>query len=536
MDIFTVRSRQQNGLAALTACLRLWCSVQIARRRFAAVVLKPLPETLKRWLLAVGCFATVIFFFSPSWAAFRLWQRVPAMQGLIEVRRGASVLQQVAHPGAPIEDPLHQAIQWRLFFPFVGKLLSLPTPVLFGLADLGCVLTLGFIITLLRSEGLRWAETALIALLLGAASWVFTSTGWLGYFDSWLALGLLLVAFADSRWIVWLACVFGPWIDERFVIAAPLAVLCRYLWTKENPKPPRSFDWRFHAAVPGLLLGLFVIVRLGLLPNQSTSGATLSGYFGDHHYLDAPLSRILLGVWEGLRGGWILVIAGALLLRRRPARSWIFTTVVLVIVIIGLATAQDYSRSMSMALPAAVLGALLAAKTPPLWLPRTLRIGALAALLLPAHHVMNDLVNPIYYLYHELAAIDNPPAVAMSETYELRAIHAMERGDLGPAETNLTLAIELAADPTSALKQRALLYASQRRWPDAYRDLTALADRDSPDPDAWFLRAQVNLAMGQNSAAISDFEHARSLAPGNWINRPDVARFAANLNRARSNP
>ena len=38
--------------------------------------------------------------FSPSWAAFSLWSRVPEMSGLLEVRRGASVLAQVAHPGA----------------------------------------------------------------------------------------------------------------------------------------------------------------------------------------------------------------------------------------------------------------------------------------------------------------------------------------------------------------------------------------------------------------------------------------------------
>jgi hypothetical protein len=40
---------------------------------------------------------------------------------MIEVRRGASVLKQVAHPGAAISDPLHAAIPWRLLFPVAGR-------------------------------------------------------------------------------------------------------------------------------------------------------------------------------------------------------------------------------------------------------------------------------------------------------------------------------------------------------------------------------------------------------------------------------
>lgn len=78
-------------------------------------------EIALRWLLALGAFATLIFFFSPAWSAFHLWSRVPALTGMIEVRRGASVLEQVAHLGAAISDPLHAAIPWRLLFPVAGR-------------------------------------------------------------------------------------------------------------------------------------------------------------------------------------------------------------------------------------------------------------------------------------------------------------------------------------------------------------------------------------------------------------------------------
>ena len=127
--------------------------------------------------------------------------------------------------------------------------------------------------------------------------------------------------------------------------------------------------------------------------------------------------------------------------------------------------------------------------------------------------MINDRVNPIFYLYHERAAFDRPPPVAMSELYELHAFHAMGRGAFAAAEAHLALAITLARNPASPAKQRGILAASQQRW-----------------PDAWFRRAQSNLALNQPAAARSDFDHARLLAGADWSTRPDVARFLNRLN------
>ncbi len=493
-----------------------------------------------RWLLASGVFAVLIFFFSPSWGAFLLWSRVPEMEMMLEVRRGASVLAQLSHLGAEIADPLHRAIQWRLLFPLIGRMLPLPTPLFFGLAHLGCLLVLGYMVTLLRRRGLAWLECGFAAVALGAASWFFTSTGWLGYWDSWLALALLLVAFADSPWAVWFACLWAPWVDERFVFAAPLALLCRYLFTFENSAngPPRLV-WRRDIVVPAALLAAFLVVRLGVLAPRSGAGATVGGYLSSRDFLEAPLSRIALGVWEGLRAAWFFVGAAVFLLwrhSRAASQAWkpalLLASAVLAVMAVGLATAQDYSRSMTMVLPAAMLGLLLAARIAESWLPRSLRICAVVAVLLPAHHVMNDRVNPIFYLYHELAALDFPPRAAMPELHELRAIHEMERGENAQAEADLTLAIKLSANPASPAKQRGILLASQGRWPDALRDFSLMVDHDPTNPDAWLMRAQANLAIGHTAAARADMDHALSIAPDSWSSRPDITRFLAKLNRA----
>ncbi len=489
-----------------------------------------------RWLLAGGCFVLLLFFFSPSWGAFALWSRVPEMQVMLEVRRGAATLEQVAHPGAPVSDALHAVIQWRLLFPLIGHVLRLPAPLFFGLAYFGCLAALGYLITLLRRRGTGWLETALATTALGGASWFFTSTGWLGYWDSWLALALLIVALTDSRRAVWAAFLWAPWVDERFIAAAPLALLCRIVdRTLVSPGREPAFNWRREIGVPAALAAVFLVVRFGVLANLSAAGATPGGYFAGRHFLDAPISRIVLGVWEGLRSGWFFAVAAVALLWSR--RLWAMPAGLLLavatggLVVAGLVTAQDYSRSMTMVLPAAALGAVVWVRSAVSWRRSALGVCAAAGLILPAHHVMNDAVNPIYYLYHELAALKTPPPGAMPELFELRAIHEMERGEYGPAESDLGFAIKLSKNPASPARQRGILRASLGHWADALADFSTALAHDQANPDAWFMRAQANFATGNSTGAHDDIEHALSLAPNGWTDRPDVRRFLAKLNR-----
>jgi tetratricopeptide (TPR) repeat protein len=483
-------------------------------------------EHLLRWLLALGIFALLLVFFSPAWGAFALWARVPELGAMLEVRRGVAVLAQIENPGAPIADELHRAIQWRLLFPLVGRALHLPPPLFFGLAHLGALLCLAWIVALLRRAGLAWRETALAAVVFGAGSWFFTATGWLGYFDSWLALALLVAAFAERRGLVWLACLLAPWIDERFVAAAPLVLLCRWLHR------PDEVSLRRDALVPAALLAAFLAVRLGVLAPRTEAGATIGGYLAVRDYLDAPASRSALGIWEGLRAGWGFVALAVALLWRNRASAVVLAAAALVTAALGLATAQDYSRAMTMLLPAAVLGALLPAKSAPARFPLGLRLAAAAALLLPAHHVMNDRVMPIFNLHHHLDALEHPPALAMPELHELRALHAMGRGDFAQADEALALAIKLAKNPASPARQRGILAASQGRWRDARVYFSLMAEHAPADPDAWFMCAQASLALDEPAKARAEIDRALGLAPPEWKTRPDVARFMAKLNLA----
>ena len=279
-----------------------------------------------------------------------------------------------------------------------------------------------------------------------------------------------------------------------------------------------------------MLLAGFLAVRLGVLSTQTSAGATVGSYLATRDYLDAPFSRIGLGVWEGLRAGWWLVAVAVVLLWKKRAHAIVLAAAALVLAALGLATAQDYSRSITMLLPAAVLGALLAGSAKPAWLPIGLRFAAAAALLVPAHHVMNDRVLPIFNLQHQLDVLDNPPAIAMPELYELRALHAMGRGEFAKADADLALAIRLARNPASPAKQRGILAASQGRWSDARQHFALMAEHAPSDPDAWLMCAQASLALNEPAKARTEIDRALGLAPPDWKTRPDVARFLAKLN------
>lgn len=476
--------------------------------------------------VAVGCFALLVYFFSPPFAAWRAWARAPEAGFLWEVRRGVSVLEQVAALGAPLTDPLHGAIQWRLFFPVLGRALSLPPWLLFGLAHAGAVLVLWSAVARARDAGAGWVESAALAVGAGAAAWFFAATGWLGYYDSWVVLALVAVAFAKRREVAWAACVAAPWVDERFVLAVPLALLCRQI----DGDDTRRAAWKIEWGVPLALAAAFAVVRLGVL-SGSVRNATVSGYLAWLDFSRTPWTQFVWGVWEGWRVGW--VIAGVALWsvarRQGGGAAARLGAVALAVLLAGLLTAQDFGRSTMLLAPLVWLGIGAARE---LIVPqREAWLAAMAgtALLLPAHQVMSDSAVAVMTSNHELAALREPPPRLSPAAYELKGVESMERGDPRQAELALTLAIKLDERPTSACKHRGLLYASAQRWAEALKDFRAWAGNAESDPDAWLLVAQAEAALGNAARAREELQRALGLAPKEWAARPDVARFRARV-------
>jgi TPR repeat protein len=367
-------------------------------------------------VLGLGLLAFVVLAlrFSPDWLTFRdNWKEAKA--GLTQpgewasideailsgyATRGGFVLRQARDLGTEIDDPNHKIVRWRLLVPVVGRVLHLPDVAVLGLAQVGCAVLIWAVVAwgATALPGRSKTEALALGLVVGASSPFFASMGWLGYYDSWLALGLLVVAFAPARSVVLAACVLTPWVDERFVIGLPLALCVRSL--RPGDLATADIAWlRREALWPLLLAAGYVAVRLQL--GGSGGSQTVGEYLGRFVFGETiSAAQRIHGAWAGLRAGWLPVaaalVAAALAARRTGSRRGaLLLAGVGLTGGVGLFTALDLSRSMVLLLPVVPLGWLALSRLEP-W--RRWHLGpvlAVTALVLPARHVFGRVSIPV---------------------------------------------------------------------------------------------------------------------------------------------
>ena len=372
-----------------------------------------IPASLRPLLLcllaALVAFAVLTMRFSPNWVAFAQTAREafrdatdPVRHGNIEKavlsgfsERGLHVVRQARDLSATIDDPKHKIVRWRLLVPALGHILHLPGWMTLGLAQAGCFAWILALVLLARAHPQAppgpLHEAVCLAIVAGASAPFFTSMGWLGYYDSWLVLALLAVGFAPAPWVVALASLAGPWIDERFVIGLPLALLVR--WVLSAHRGQKVWPWlKSEALLPLAIVSCYTLLRLKL--GGSGSSQTVGEYF--HQFVIAPrisVSDRLSGAWSGLGLGWLMigaaiVVGGPTNGSRPRGRQVLLALAVAVTGLAGLYTALDLSRSMALLTPVVPLGWWLAARTS-IWQRFHLApVLAVSALLLPARHVV----------------------------------------------------------------------------------------------------------------------------------------------------
>ena len=362
-------------------------------------------------------FAVLAVRFSPNWVTFYnelremkqntgdSTQRSAIDQAVLTgySARGYWVMQQALDPSTAVADPNHKIVRWRLLFPLIGRALHLPGWLILSLAHVGCLVLIIVLVALGAAQSppavpQAWNAVCL-GLIAGATAPFFTSMGLLGYYDAWLALALLAVAFARTRWIVIAACLLAPWIDERFVLGLPLALWVR--WINSAHAPDSVGQWAKHEALlPFAVAAAYTILRLQL------SGSGGSQRVGEYlrEFVFAPrlsFADYIVGAWEGLRVGWVLVaaaLAGAWIAaatRYARVQTGLLGLGTLATVLAGLFTALDLSRSMVLLLPLAPLGWRYASRAR-IW--NRFHLGPLlaaAALGLPAHHVVGKSLRPV---------------------------------------------------------------------------------------------------------------------------------------------
>jgi hypothetical protein len=326
--------------------------------------------------VALGCLAASLFFFSP-----RLWLMRSYVAGSFQWTRAQTFLLQCAHP---FRTDIEAAMRWRLLPPVACRLLRLPGNSALVVPWVGVVALTIYATVILRRRRSGLSFVAGGTLLFAASSAVLVPTGWLGMNDGWAWFGLLAVSFGRSRLAIPLACLLCPWVDERFLLALPLAWIVR-CQDRSEPVISRSLvqlSW----------LAPYAAVRMGFDLGLLAHRGRQSFFHGEAWELVHRIPYVPIAWWMALRAAWVPVCA-ALWLAPTPARRTALGLALAATLLAGPLVASDMSRSAAMVVPVLLLGCLELDRRSPGRAPQTLLLLGAANLLIPAAHVVLDKVD-----------------------------------------------------------------------------------------------------------------------------------------------
>ncbi len=484
-------------------------------------------------LAVVGLTASLLsfVFFCPR---FVLWRGLHIHESPFinspEVLRATDVLRQLDDPFVKIANTTDSVVQWRLLLPLVGHYLHLPVWLFLAIPHLGCVVTLAYVAHLVLREGGTWLSAFFAAALVGTGSWFFASTGWLTYADSWVLLGLLAVTFSPSRIAVAAACLLEPFIDERFVLALPLAYVTRSIYLRQLDRE-RRHDLLLDTAVIAGLTFPYVALRIGLLATTDAASSSYLTYRIEGLRHDVPWSRYLEGAWMGLRAAWALIVALVWLVVRRRSRpeGALLGLAIAFTLAAGLLVAWDIGRSMSAFFPAAVLGLVLLVRARPRWVDYGLPALLGLNLLLPASHVLTIFTVPILSLPAEFARYRHPPGRFDPNNWVTRAEQSMALGSWREALRDLDVAIQLDDRSTAALLDRAYVYLRLDDLDAATGDADRALTLDRDLSDAMLVRGIVYYLRNDPGNATRLLRDALTHSPPDWRHRGECTTLLEHM-------
>lgn len=329
------------------------------------------------------CLGLTLCMFAP-----RLWLMRTYLPGTLQWDRAHTYLLQCEQP---FRRDIETAMLWRLLPPLVSKGIGLRGHAPLVLPFVGVLVLTSYAAILLRR---RSTDARFIfggTLLLTTTSAVLVPLHWFGMNDAWVWLALLAIAFGEARWTLPLACLLAPWIDERFIIGLPLALLVRGA-DRQKSSPFRSWS------VPAFWLLPYAGLRLGFTDHAV---AHTTQRFLDYAVWQTGkvLSWAPLGWWMGLRVAWLPVLFAV-----RSGR-WLLVGVAGSTAALSLVLASDISRSIALLIPLAWLGILDFQRTRPDLAPRVVLTLGVANLMIPAGHVVFTHLDVIHPLPIELVRL-----------------------------------------------------------------------------------------------------------------------------------
>lgn len=428
------------------------------------------------YLIATGACALVIWFFAPRLEVWSAWWKVPDFSFFYgpEIGRARNALWQVEHLGEPIPDPNHTIIRWRLLFPGMAKVLALPNWIHLALYPLGVFATAVFLGWHLRQRGSTTPTIVCASVAFLANAWFFTSTGWLAYADAWVVFGLLVITLSPRLWPALLAGMAFPWCDDRFVLALPVALVCRILLSTEDRAP----DWRaIRRTYPFLLIGpaAFILARLWLEFGTGTSTVARLGF----PKIAENIRILVWGVWEGWRAAWVFPAFGVFsTFSESRWKGLLLAGISVAAFSSALFTAHDFSRAGLMLAPLVAVAILRLSQEQRGF--RIMAFVAIANIMLPASHIISDIQIPIFPLRYELYRNENPLPPFTPALYAESAVQQAQAGDQEQAKALFQVAAKLAPNAASTLRAEALLAFHAG---DTFKALDILAKHSETHPN-----------------------------------------------------
>jgi len=297
-------------------------------------------------------------------------------------------LAQVANPFRP---DVESVMRWRLLPPILAHYLGLRGYWSFVIPWLGVVAFILYAACVFRrySSDPRFVFGA--TLVIATTSAVVAPVGWLGLNDAWVWLGLLVLAMEERTWPVIIACLLCPWVDERFILGAPLA------WTAGRlSRGEPLIDPRLGLIAVSLLP--YAVVRLAL--------STVFGIWTERTRFAFASKELLIifrtahmGWWMAYRAAWAPIV----LLLVKAAQPRVMTAVFVVTALITAFLSYDQTRSAAIVVPALVAALPMLLRQWPETAPKAILALGIVNLLIPMqnYYDVNNLGFELYRLLRD---------------------------------------------------------------------------------------------------------------------------------------
>jgi hypothetical protein len=332
--------------------------------------------------IALGALACSIVAFAP-----RLWLYARHPPSPTQWTRAYTFIQQASNPFRP---DVEIVMRWRLLPALIAHYAGLRGEAALIVPWLGVVFFLTYVAaTLLRRSGdgrFAFGGTLLIATTF-AVIWPVDVPG---SNDAWVWLGLTALAVEESLAPALIACLLCPWVDERFIIGAPLAWIAGRLGRDQR---------LLSRDLTPLVCALAVYGSIRFVLGEWLGVHTVAAHL---RKMAAESARALrygpMGWWMGLRAAWIPI---GLCFDRTPHR-WAMGLALAATALTTIALTEDHSRSAAIAVPLAILGLLdLRRRQPERAATIALILGGLG-LLLPVAAVQDTGLSLTDNLFTEL--------------------------------------------------------------------------------------------------------------------------------------